>query len=65
MISVYLYVDPSLMTYIVQAAIGIAVAVAAAVGVHLRKAKKKVDEKLGLDENRNKEVETDDITFDE
>lgn len=65
MVNVYLYVDPSLMTYIVQAAIGIAVAVVAAVGVHLRKAKKKVDEKLGLDENRNKEVETDDIKFDE
>ena len=28
-------------------------------GIYWRKAKKKVNEKLGLDENRNKEVESD------
>ena len=30
-----------------------------------RKAKKKVNEKLGIDENRNKEVESDDIIIEE
>lgn len=37
------------------------IAVGAAVGIYWRKAKKKVNEKLGIDENRNKEVESDDI----
>lgn len=55
------YIDPSVATYAIQAVAGIAVAVAAAVGIYFRRAKKKVSEKLGIDENRNKEVESDDI----
>jgi len=55
------YVDPSVMTYIIQAVAGIAIAVGAGIGVHYRKAKRKVSDKLGIDENRNKEVESDDI----
>ena len=35
------------------------IAVGAVVGIYWRKAKKKVNEKLGLDENRHKEVESD------
>jgi len=31
------------------------------VGVYFRKAKKKINSTLGIDENRNKEVESDDI----
>ena len=53
------YIDPSVMTYVIQAVAGIVVAVGAVVGIYWRKAKKKVNEKLGLDENRNKEVESD------
>ena len=55
------YIDPSVMTYLIQAIAGIVIAVGAAVGIYFRRAKKKVNEKLGLDENRNKEVESDDI----
>jgi hypothetical protein len=55
------YIDPSVMTYLVQAIAGIAIAVGAAVGIYFRKAKKKINNKLGIDENRNKEVESDEI----
>ena len=55
------YIGPSVMTYAIQAIAGVVIAVGAAVGIYWRKAKKKVNEKLGIDENRNKEVESDDI----
>lgn len=55
------YIDPSVMTYLIQAIAGVVIAVGAAVGIYLRRAKKKINEKLGIDENRNKEVESDDI----
>ena len=55
------YIDPSVMTYLIQVVAGIVVAVGAVVGIYLRKAKKKLSEKLGIDENRNKEVESDEI----
>ena len=56
-----LYIDPSVMTYAIQAVAGIVIAVGAAVGIVWRKAKKNVSNKLGIDENKNKEVETDEI----
>ena len=59
------YIDPSVMTYAIQAVAGIAIAVGAFVGIYLRKAKKKISDKLGIDENKNKEVESDDIEVDE
>lgn len=55
------YVDPSVMTYIIQAVAGVVIAIGAIVGVYWRKAKKKMSDKLGIDENKNKEVESDDI----
>ena len=55
------YIDPSVMTYTIQAVAGVAIAVGAAVGIHFRKAKKKLAEKMTIDENRNKEVEDDNI----
>lgn len=55
------YIDPSVMTYIIQAVAGIVIAVGAAVGIYWRRAKKKVSDSLGIDENRNKEVESDEI----
>jgi energy-converting hydrogenase Eha subunit C len=55
------YIDPSVATYAIQAVAGIVIAVGAAVGIYFRRAKKKMSEKLGIDENRNKEVESDDI----
>ena len=56
-----LYIDPSVMTYAIQAIAGIAIAIGAFIGIHFRKAKKKINDKLGIDGNKNKEVETDEI----
>lgn len=55
------YIDPSVMTYAIQAGAGIVIAIGAFVGLYFRKAKKKVGKKLGVDENKNKEVESDEI----
>lgn len=55
------YIDPSVTTYVIQAVAGIVIAVGAGIGIYWRKAKKKLNDKLGIDENKNKEVESDDI----
>lgn len=55
------YIDPSVMTYLIQAIAGVVIAVGAAIGIYWRRAKKKIDNALGIDENRNKEVESDEI----
>ena len=55
------YIDPSVTTYLIQAVAGVVVAVGAVAAIYFRKAKKKINEKLGIDENRNKEVESDSI----
>ena len=60
-LSIFGYIDPSVMTYAIQAGAGIVIAVGAFVGLYFRKAKKKVNKKLGVDENKNKEVESDEI----
>jgi len=53
------YLDPSVMTYAIQVVAGVVVAVGAVVGIYWRKAKKKVQDKMGIDENAKKEVEAD------
>lgn len=55
----FAYIDPSVMTYTIQAIAGVVIAVGAVAGIYWRRAKKKVIDKLGMDENRNKEVESD------
>ncbi len=55
------YIDPSVITYLIQIVAGVAIAVGAALGFYFRKAKKKISKKLGIDENKNKEVESDEI----
>lgn len=55
------YIDPSVLTYLIQAIAGIVIAVGATAGIYFRRAKKKLNNKLGIDENKNKEVESDDI----
>lgn len=57
------YIDPSVMTYAIQAIAGIAIALGAAIAMYWRKAKKKISNKLGVDENKNKEVESDNIVI--
>ena len=59
------YIDPSVMTYLIQAVAGIVIAAGAGIAFYFRKAKKKFNEKMGIDENKNKEVESDEITFKE
>lgn len=57
--SIKAYLDPSVMTYAIQAIAGVVIAVGAVAGVYWRKARKKVNDKLGIDENAKKEVEED------
>lgn len=62
-VNVGAYLDPSVMTYAIQVIAGIVVAVGAVVGIYWRKAKKKVQDKMGIDENAKKEVEEDIVEF--
>lgn len=57
------YLDPSVMTYAIQIVAGVVVAAGAVVGILWRRAKRKVQAKLGIDENAKKEVEADVIEF--
>ena len=57
----FAYIDPSVMTYVIQAVSGAVIAIGAAVGIYWRRAKKKLNDKFEIDENKNKEVESDDI----
>lgn len=58
-VRVQAYIDPSVMTYIIQAVAGVIIAIGAALGIYIRKAKRKVQDKLGIDET--KVQESDDI----
>ena len=53
------YVDPSVMSYTVQAIAGVAIALGVVFGVIWRKVKRGVGKVLGRDENAGKEVEED------
>ena len=55
------YIDPSVMTYAIQAIAGVAIALGAIIGVYFRKAKRKINKKLGISENNNKTIESDEI----
>lgn len=51
------YVDPSVMTYTIQALAGVAVALSTVLGVAFRRTRKKLVKALGIDENAGKEVD--------
>ena len=51
------YVDPSVMSYTVQAIAGVVIALGVVFGVVWRKFKKGANKVLGRDENAGKEVE--------
>lgn len=53
------YVDPSVMSYTVQAIAGVAIALGVVFGVVWRKIKKGANKALGRDENAGKEIEED------
>ena len=59
------YIDPSVMSYTIEAIAGIVIAAGAVFFVWWRKVKKKVADKLGIDENAGKEVEGDLVITDE
>ena len=51
----FLYVDPSVVTYGIQAIAGVVIAVGAVAAILWRKAKKKVEIVLKIEENSKKE----------
>jgi len=55
----YAYVDPSVMTYTIQALAGVAVALSAVAGVAFRRSRRALFKLLKIDENANKEMEHD------
>ena len=55
----YAYVDPSVMTYTIQALAGVAVALSAVAGVAFRRSRKALMKALGIDENAKKSVDPD------
>ena len=59
------YIDPSVTTFLIQAVVSVAVAVSAGVAVYWRRAKKKVQNALHIDENAHKEVEDEIVTDDD
>lgn len=55
----FIYIDPSVTTYVVQAIAGVVIAVGAVIGIVWRKAAKKAKKVLNIDDNAKKEVEDD------
>lgn len=55
----FAYIDPSVMTYTIQAIAGVIIAVGAFIGIVWRKAAKKAKKVLNIDDNAKKEVEDD------
>lgn len=53
------YIDPSVMTYTIQAVAGVAVALSAVAGVALRRGRKVLMRILDIDENSKKRIEAD------
>ena len=61
----FAYVDPSVMTYTIQAVAGAIIALGAVIGVTWRIMKKKAQKALKIDETQKKEVEEDVQIIDE
>jgi len=59
MIPSFAYVDPSVMSYAVQAVAGVVIACSVVFGVVWRKVKRNAQKALHIDENSGKEVEAD------
>ncbi len=60
----FAYIDPSVMTYAIQAVAGIVIAVGAVIGIVWRSAKKKAKAALNINENEKKEIEEDVVEID-
>ncbi len=61
----FAYIDPSVTSYAIQAIAAVVVAVGAVAAIWWRKAKKKVADKLGIDENSKKSTEADVVEDDD
>ena len=59
------YIDPSVSTYLISTIAGVAVAAGAFIALSWRRAKKKVQTKLGVDADAKKEKEDDVKVYDE
>ncbi len=55
--NMFAYVDPSVMSYTVQAVAGVAIALGVVFGVVWRRVKRGASKALGRDENAGKEIE--------
>ncbi len=55
----FAYIDPSVMTYTIQAIAGVIITIGAVVGIVWRRAKQKAKQVLNIDDNAKKEVEDD------
>ena len=55
--NLFAYVDPSVMSYTVQAIAGVVIALGVVFGVVWRRVKKGANKALGRDENAGKEIE--------
>lgn len=53
------YIDPSVMSYVIQAIAGAFIALSVVVGVFWRRIKKWFNKSIGRDENANKIIEDD------
>ena len=60
-----LYIDPSVMTYAIQAIAGVAVAIGTVAILFWRRAKKKVQETLHLEDKSTKENEEEVVLVDD
>ena len=59
------YIDPSVMTYAIQAIAGIVIALGAVFGIYWRRIRKRLDGVFHFEEKRYKETETDELCFDD
>ena len=60
---VHAYIDPSVMTYAIQAVAGIAIALGTVVGIYWRKILKIVRRIFGIRKVKSKNLETNDLVF--
>jgi len=63
-VAYFAYIDPSVMTYVIQAIAAVVITLGAVVGIHFRNAKKKAMKVLNIEGNDKKEVEDDVIEID-
>jgi len=58
-IPTFAYIDPSVMTYTIQAVAGVIISIGAVIGIVWRRTRSKAKKILNIDENSKKEIEED------